>query len=360
MPVTIKDIAKAAGVSHTTVSRALNNNPVISVKTAERIQALAQEMGYTPSAVAQSLLSRRTQTIGVVVTTIADPFIIRVVEGIERAARQAGYSVFLTMSHNDPDQEMEVVKTLHRRRVDAIIVTSSRIGSLYRSQLDQIEIPIVLINVQEEGHYLHSVTVDDRQGAQLAIEHLINLGHRKIGYIGIPNRPRSNRRRILGYQAAFEQAGLEFNPALIIFPEVESAHEDFHQSSFLSFIKTEEDRGQSGYYLTQGATILPTLQTAGATAVFCYNDLLAIGLLAACREQGVAVPDDLSVIGFDNIEPAVYVTPPLTTVRQPRTRLGELATEMALDLLNQKEVQDQVLSGELIVRSSTAPYKLMD
>ena len=130
MPVTIKDIAREAGVSHTTVSRALKGNPAISAETTAKIQKLAQQMGYTPSAVAQSLLSQRTLTIGMVVTTIADPFVVQVVEGVEQVAQSAGYSVFLTTSHNNPDQEIAVVKTLHRRRVDAIIVTSSRVGSL--------------------------------------------------------------------------------------------------------------------------------------------------------------------------------------------------------------------------------------
>ena len=182
MPVTIKDIAKAAGVSHTTVSRALKDNPAISVKTTKRIQQLAQQMGYTPSAVAQSLLSQQTRTIGMVVTTIADPFVAQVVEGVEQVAQVANYSVFLTTSHNNPNQELAVVETLHHRRVDAIIVTASRVGSLYSSQLDQIKIPIVLINNQEEGEYLHSVAVDDMQGAQLAVNYLVELGHRRIGY----------------------------------------------------------------------------------------------------------------------------------------------------------------------------------
>jgi len=189
VPVTIKDIAKAAGVSHTTVSRALNGNPAISAETTTRIRNLAQQMGYTPSAVAQSLLSQQTWTIGMVITTIADPFVAQVVQGVEQVAQAADYSVFLTSSHNNPQQELAVVETLQRRRVDAIIVTSSRVGSLYSSQLDQIQVPIVLINNQEEGEYLRSVAVDDEQGSQLAVEHLIALGHRRIGYIGTINRP---------------------------------------------------------------------------------------------------------------------------------------------------------------------------
>lgn len=329
MTVTIKDIAKAAGVSHTTVSRALRDSPAISSGTRTRIQELAQQMGYVPSAVAQSLISRRTQTIGMVVTTIADPFIVEIVEGAENVAQAAGYSLFLASSHNNPDQEVAVVETFHRRRVDAIIVTSSRVGSLYSSQLDQIEIPIVLINNQEEGEYLYSVSVDDIHGAHLVVEYLVSLGHRRIAYISTDNRPKSNRRRLTGYQTALAQFGLTPDPALVFSPEIAGD-------------------------INRAKAVLDCLLSAGVTAVFCYNDLIAIGLLIACRERGIVIPGDLSVVGFDDIEMASYVTPALTTIRQPRLRLGSCAMSMVLNLLNGLEVQDQVLEGELIGRASTA------
>lgn len=328
MPVTIKDIAKIAGVSHTTVSRALNGNPAISFETTERIQQLARQMGYVPSAVAQSLLSRRTQTIGMVVTTIADPFIVQVVEGAEKIAQEAGYSIFLNTSHNNPEQEMAVVETFQRRRVDAIIVTSSRVGSLYSSQLDQIKVPIVLINNQEEGEFLYSVAVDNFQGAQLAAEHLLRLGHRRIGYIGASDRPKSNGQRLAGYSVALAQAGLAPDSMLIVSPEAGS----------------DLERGRAG---------LETMLAAGATAVFCYNDLIAIGLLLACHQQGLAIPQELSIIGFDDIEPAMYTTPSLTTIHQPRFKLGQLAMTMTLELLEGQDVQDQILPCDLMVREST-------
>lgn len=332
MTITIKDIARAAGVSHTTVSRALRDSPAISAETTARIQKLAQQMGYVPSAVAQSLISRRTRTIGMVVTTIADPFIVEIVEGAESVAQAAGYSLFLASSHNDPDREVTVVETFHRRRVDAIIVTSSRVGSLYSSQLDQIAIPIVLINNQEEGEYLYSVSVNDVHGARLVVEHLYNLGHRRIGYIGTNNRPKSNRRRLTGYQTALAQLGLAPDPALVVAPDVAA----------------DIDRAKAA---------LDALIAAGATAVFCYNDLIAVGLLMACRQRKIKIPQDLSVVGFDDIEIASYVTPALTTVRQPRSQLGSFAMSMALNLLNGKHVQDQTLEGELIIRKSTANPK---
>jgi DNA-binding LacI/PurR family transcriptional regulator len=329
VPVTIKDIAKAAGVSHTTVSRALKDNPVISAETTALIQKLAQEMGYTPSAVAQSLLSQQTLTVGMVVTSIADPFVVKVVDGVESVAQTAGYSIFLSSSQNNPDQEMAVVETFHRRRVDAIIVTASRVGSLYTSQLDQIQVPIVLINNQEEGKYLHSVAIDDEQGAQLAVQHLLDLRHRRIAYVGMPNRPKSNRRRLAGYQTALKQANINADPELIFLPD---ATRDFEQ----------------------GQMAFKALATTDATAVFCYNDVVAIGLLFACHQHNVSVPQELSIIGFDDIETAEYVTPPLTSIHQPCFKMGELAMNMVLDLLAGQEVQDKILSGTLVTRGSTA------
>lgn len=329
MPVTIKDIAKVASVSHTTVSRALKGHPAISAETTAHIRQLAKEMGYIPSAVAQSLLSQQTNTIGVVLTSIADPFTVHIVGGVEEVAQAAGYSVFLSTSHNDPQKEMAVVETLHRRRVDAIIVIASRVGSLYSARLEQLQVPIVLVNNQQEGHYLRSVAVNDEQGAQLAVDHLLGLGHKRIAYIGATDRPRSNRRRLKGYQKAMAAANAAPENNIILHP---TANTD----------------------IKQGQAALSLLLAAGATAVFCYNDLMAIGLLMAARQQGVAVPQDLSVMGFDDIDPACYITPSLTTIRQPRLELGRRAMNMALDLLNGKEVQDQTLKCELVVRESTA------
>lgn len=244
----------------------------------------------------------------------------------------ATYSIFLTTSHNNPEQEMAVVETLQRRRVDAIIVTSSRVGSLYSSRLDQIQVPIVLINNQAEGEYLHSVTADDVQGSRLAVEHLLRLGHRRIGYVGVVNRPKSDQRRLAGYQAALNQAQLELDSALIMYPNAES----------------DIERGQAGLTLFLREMV---------TAIFCYNDMVAIGLLTACRRQGIMVPDQLSVIGFDDIEPATYVTPPLSTIAQPRLKLGQLAMHMTLDLLRGQKVQDQVLPCKLIARESTGRFR---
>jgi len=335
--VSIEDIARAAGVSHSTVSRALRDSTLISVNVRERIQRLANEMGYTPNAIAQSLQTRQTSTIGLVVTSIADPFWGDVMKGVEEVARASVFGVFLSASHNDPDQEMAIIETFHRRRVDGILVAASRITSNYQKRLIHIQVPTVLINSQteSEARLLHWVSVDDRKGAQLAVEHLLQLGHRAIGYLGISSRPRSNQQRLLGYQNTLAAAGVQYRDEwAVITPGDEASH--------------EED-------VAAGQTSLPRLLDAGVTAIFCYNDMTALGVLLACRERGIAVPGAMSVIGFDDIRMASYATPPLTTVQQPKVLLGRLATQVMLELLHNRPGRNHLLPPTLIQRASTAP-----
>ncbi|MEO0249553.1 MAG: LacI family DNA-binding transcriptional regulator, partial [candidate division WOR-3 bacterium] len=214
--VSIKDIARAAHVSHSTVSRALHNSPLVSRETAERIRKLAAEMGYRPSAVALSLVTQKTRTIGVVVTTIADPFIAEVVSGIEEVANDHGYSVFLANCKADPDREIKVVHSFHERRVDGILVTASRVGILHMPHLTQMKVPIVLINNQHPSEFAHSVMIDNVTASRTATEHLIQLGHRHIAYIGDQFGYQSDTERFAGYRQALERSGLTFQPELVV------------------------------------------------------------------------------------------------------------------------------------------------
>jgi LacI family transcriptional regulator/LacI family repressor for deo operon, udp, cdd, tsx, nupC, and nupG len=233
---------------------------------------------------------------------------------------------------------MAIIETLHRRRVDGILVASSRITSKYRKRLANIRVPTVLINSQAESQdeLLHWVAVDDRAGAQLAVEHLLQLGHRSIGYLGVSCRPRSNQLRFQGYQNALLAPGMACQDGwVVIAPGTEASD--------------EED-------VAAGQALLPRLLDASVTAVFCYNDMVAIGVLIACQERGIAVPQVLSVVGFDDIRMASYVSPPLTTIHQPKVELGHLAAEVMLDLLHNRPVQNHILQPSLVVRLSTAPY----
>lgn len=336
--VSIEDIARRAGVSHSTVSRALRDDTLISSKVREEIKQLAREMSYVPNLIAQSLQNQRTNTIGVVVTSIADPFFSEVVEGIEQIARLAGLSVFLSASHRDCEQEIAAIENFHRRRVDGILVADSRISKQHTKQLAQIAVPTVLINSQAEDRteMFHSVSIDDCLGGQLAVEHLISLGHTSIGYIGVGNRIRSNQQRLEGYRIALTEAGL---PQITDWVAI--SDEDYTRTS---------DVGT-------GQQMLSKLFTAGVTGIFCYNDMVALGALLACQELGIAVPQDLSLVGFDGIALAGYVTPPLTTVCQPMLEIGCHAAQMLLDLLQEKSVENLILSPFLIKRGSSAALK---
>jgi DNA-binding LacI/PurR family transcriptional regulator len=333
--VSIRDIAEAAGVSHTTVSRALHDNPLISQEVREHIQLLAREMGYTPNAVAQSLKNKRTHSVGVVVTAIADPFLSRVVRGIEEVAQKAAMSVLLATTYNDPDRELSVVETFHQRRVDGIIVASSRYGVESANRLARVNVPVVLINQQADTEYehLHAVSVDDYQGARCAVKFLLDAGHQNIAYLGAANRPRSNRLRLQGYLDSMREAGIEPRP-------------DFIQTAPPEHRYHSED-------VEDGRSMLTGILAAGATAVFCYNDMMAIGVLMACRESGIAIPAQLSVIGFDDVELAQYVSPPLTTVHQPKLHLGKVAMRMILGLIDGQPAENNVLlPTQLIMRDS--------
>lgn len=335
--VSIEDIAQAAGVSHTTVSRALRDSPLISREVRERVQSLALEMGYIPNALAQGLRGERTNTIGLVVTTIADPFVGRVVRGVEEIAQQRDISLFLSVSNNDPDREMAVIETFHRRRVDGIIVAAAQLTAQHEKRLNRLRVPTVLINQQAETDlkHHHSVSIDDYSGARQAVRHLLDLGHRSVGFLGAGSRPRSNRARLQGYRDALASAGVEPNPAWVCGTPADARYH------------TDDVRGAQ--------ELLPSMLEAGITALFCYNDLMAVGALLACRTFGISVPEQLSLVGFDDIELAQFVTPALTTVHQPKLRLGQTAITMILDLLDGKPVADALLPTDLVVRGSTAP-----
>jgi LacI family transcriptional regulator/LacI family repressor for deo operon, udp, cdd, tsx, nupC, and nupG len=333
--ISIQDIAREAGVSHTTVSRALHDSPLISQEVREHIKKLADDMGYIPNAVAQSLRGQRTNTVGLVVTTISDPFVGRVVHGIEEVAQQYNLSIILSVSNNDPDREMAVMENFHRRRVDGIIVAAAQLTAQHEKRLVRINVPTVLINHQAEAQleYLHSVSIDDYQGAYKVVDYLLQLGHRSIGFLGAGNRPRSNRVRMEGYRDALATVG--------IVPE----------ESWIR-IAPPEHRYHSEDVLDGQALLLDLIQT-GVTAVFCYNDSIAAGAVLACHSLGIAVPEQLSIVGFDDNELAQYVDPPLTTVHQPMVRLGRTAMEMLLDLMAERSVQDHVLSLDLVLRGSS-------
>lgn len=335
--VSIKDIARAAKVSHPTVSRALSNSPLVKGETANRIRQIAASLGYRPSAIARSLATKRTKTIGVVVTSIADPFIADVISGVEEAANDHGYSVFLANSNANPEREVKVVHSFHERRVDGILVTASRVGALYVPLLSQVKVPIVLINNQhpdETDEFIYSVTIDNIKASTEVMRHLVGLGHKRIAYIGDRGGFQSDIERLAGYRKGLAEANYPFIPELVV-------HGD----------GKPEGGGQA---MEQLLTL-----SSPPTAVFCYNDMSALGALRLLHGRGIKVPEDMSLVGFDDLAIASYTCPLLTTVSQPKQQMGRMAMEIMIKLLSRSDSRTNIkVEGELIIRESTAPPKL--
>lgn len=332
-PVSIKDIARVAGVHHSTVSRALKGRSRVSPETAARIRAIAGKAGFTVSAVARSLATQRTAMIGVVVTAITDPFHHEIIAGLDEVATAHNYSVIVADSQGEPDREVKVVRSLHERRVDAIVVLSSRVGALYMSLLTERRVPIVLVNNQRCDAAVHALTIDNVDAAYGAMQHLLDLGHWRIGYIGNENGVYSDTERLAGYRQALIDAGIAFAADLV----------------------QRADNSPDG-----GARAMTRLldRPAPPTAVFCYNDMMALGAYHAARGRA-RVPEDISIVGFDDLFFARFLDPPLTTTSQPTRQMGNKAMEIALALLDGQPTERVVhIKGELVVRGSTARPRL--
>lgn len=327
MSVSIKDIAERAKVSPSTVSRALSDHPHISEETKAQVRKLASEMGYTPSLVARSLVTQDTATIGVVITEASDPYLSDLVMSIERTAQECGYSVLLSSSYFDAVRELRSVYAFHGRRVRGIVVVGSQVAQGYLD-LDEHLPPITLTN---SPTYPSSVSCDNVSGARQAVEHLYQLGHRRVAYVGSRRSQSSNSARMSGYLQILAEHGLTFDPSLV-----------FEHDGTLG-------GGREAAQALLCSDPLPT-------GVFCFNDMTAIGLLNALQRRGVRVPEQVSVVGFDDIEFAAHCFPALTTVRQPTDEMGRCLVELLQTLIEGREdVEPKMLSADLVIRGTTAP-----
>ena len=337
MAITIKDVAKEAGVVHTTVSRALSGSPLISLETTERIRRIAAEMGYRPSVAARSLKTNRSQVLGVIVSNINDPYFSDVVQGIENLAQESGYSLFIAASQRDPARELSIVQTMMEHRVDGVIICSSSFSAKQGRNFTDYGVPIVVINNQAAEEYRYSIYHDDLDGSRQVTRHLIELGHRRIGYLGYTPSGSTNLDRLTGFRYEMEAAGLTVDRACV--------HEIADDGAF---------GGQTG--------IAHFLQLAERpTALVCYNDMLAIGVIRGLQQAGIRVPQEMSVAGFDNITFSAFTNPPLTTFDQPKHFIGAEATRLLLGLLSKTPTAEthglenvRILKGKLLVRESTA------
>lgn len=335
LPVTIKDIAKEAKVSHTTVSRALRGHPAIATDTASRIQRLADELGYVPNTVARSLKMKRSQVLGVIVRRITDPFFAEVLHGIEDVLQDEGYSLFLAASHRDPGREREIIRLMSERRVDGVIICSTEVDTSHGAYLKRFNVPSVLINNQAQEDITYSVYHDDVEGSRQLTQHLINLGHHHIAYLGNGNAGRTNEDRRIGCRQALIEAQIPI------------------EQSF--FVDSPNGMPEGGAMIAEKLVAL----SPRPTAIVCFNDMVAVGTIRALQQANLRVPEDCSVVGFDNIDLSAYVNPPLTTFDQPKYELGRQAAQMMLQVLNDESGLDPagstiILQGRLIERQSTA------
>jgi LacI family transcriptional regulator len=332
MTPTIKDIAARAGISYATVSRALNGKYGVSQATRDKVMALAEEMGYSPNAIAQGLVNRATKTVGLVIPDITSPFFPRVALGVEDTMMDAGFSVFLCNTNWDLEREKNALSQLARKQVDGILL--STIAGHAEEVEKQISkrLPLVYLSSYPEGTERSYVRLDNIKGADMAVSHLLSRGRRRIAFIGSSQEPHSLEDRLEGYRKALKRAGLAQSEDLIVLGE-------FQEQSGYMLIRELFERG-----------IVPD-------GVFAENDLIAMGVVQGVLDSGYRVPDDISVIGFDDIPITAHREIQLSTIHQPKYRIGQYAAEIMLHQVNQEPdervIERKTLQPELIVRRSS-------
>lgn len=329
MRPTIKDVARKAGVSVKTVSRVLNNSPLVKDETRRRVLAAIDELDFHPNAAARSLVLHKSKSIGLVIADITNPFFPEIVRGAEDVANTHNYNVILCNTDEDPDKERAYFDLLLEKQVDGIILSGSRVESDEIIALAQKGVSIVVINHDIRHPRVGVVTVQDEEKGYEAVCHLVNIGHRRIAYIAGSPRSSSHMQRFAGYKRALNDNGIPFEDALVVqaSPTIEGGFEG------MRFLLDRSPR---------------------PTAVFAYNDLQAIGAMEAIKQRGLAIPADVAVIGFDDIQLAAYTTPPLTTFRQPKYQMGQRAAEMLINMINRVAVRENrvVIEPQLVIRES--------
>ena len=329
--VTMKDVARAAGVSVATVSHVINSTRFVSTELAERVNAAMTELGYTPNGTARSLRVRRTNTIGLVVPDNSNPFFAELARLVEEDGFRAGYTTILGNSTEQPVRERQYVETLLSKRVDGLILAPTRHdnGGLQRL-VRAARIPIVFVDRDVDVPGVDKVLYDTENGGYAAGRHLLELGHERIACIAGPSELSSVRARATGLRRALDEAGIELRS-------------DWVAEADLQYAGGRE------------ATARLLAADDGFTAVFAANDLMAVGAIRELTARGIRVPDDVSVVGFDDAPLAVMVSPTLTTVRQPLAEMATIAVSLLLARVEDgdRPLERRVIPTELLVREST-------
>jgi LacI family transcriptional regulator len=333
-PATLRDVASAAGVHPATASRALNPGTrlLVSEETAQRVTEAAERLGYRPNSVARSLRTRRSHTIGVLIPDLNNPLFPPIIRGIEDRLAQHGYVALIGNTDADPGKERLVFDQMRARHVDGFVNATATLNSPILAEAAAAELPLVLMNRTAQDYPFSSVSVDNEQGVRAAVAHLVALGHTRIGHIAGPQDISTGAARLRGYQEAMRSHGLAVNDDEIVYATA----------------YTVEDGLRCGRELLEAADDL--------TAVVAANDMLAVGCYGALDELGLRCPEDMSVIGFNDMPFVDRLHPPLSTVRFPHYQLGTEAARLLIERIESGEgnpVKILFLAPELITRGST-------
>lgn len=331
MPITIYDVAREAGVSMATVSRVVNGNPNVKPATRKKVLETIERLGYRPNAVARGLASKKTTTVGVVIPDISNAFFAEVVRGIEDIASMYHYNIILSNSDKNVDKELSLINTLLEKQVDGLLFMGGEVTEEHLQIFKTAMVPIVLAATKDEQNMFPSVDIDHTQAAKDAVQAFIESGHQKIAMISGPlTDPLTGYARYEGYKQALLEAGLSLNE---------------------NYIRVGDYRYESGmeamkYFLSLDEK---------PTAVFSVSDEMAVGAIHEIQDQGLKVPDDIEVRGFDNIPISSMVRPLLSTVAQPQYDIGAVAMRFLTKYMNHEHISDQVvvLQHQLVNRKST-------
>lgn len=329
----IKDVARLAGVSTATVSRTLAEPEKVTEETRRKVQAAIRKSGYVRNALARSFRMQRTQTILVLIPDIGNPFYSLIIQGLEEVAQQHRYRLLLGDTQNSPARENEYLQSVMQRQVDGVISLGHTLPDMPKIKGGKA-IPLVMACEYLHDASVASVSIDNIAAAALATQHLLDLGHRRIAFINGPAASPLCKDRLSGYRNALKKAGVSYNKDLVV-------RGDFSL--------------QSGEHAVQALFD----NKMGFSAIFSANDAMAIGAIKVLRKQGKSVPGDISVVGFDDIEFAQYLAPPLTTIHQPRREIGRATMVKMIAKLagGSAPTNRTVLAHELVLRSSTAVLK---
>ncbi len=329
MNPTIKDVANLAGVHPSTVSRVINNDSRISEKTKNKVLLIIKKLGYTPNAIARGLKTKRTNTLGMLIPDITNPFFAEIARGVEDAANKNNFNVILCNTDDKLKKERTYLEILRGKRVDGLILGTAHIRDKSILELEKKKFPYILVSRNIEGLDKNCVIVDDVAGGIIVTEYLIKLGHRRIAHITGPLKTRSALNRLKGYKLALKKYEIEYRDEL-------AGQGDF--------------RIKGGYQVMKRFLKLPE----PPTAIFAANDLLALGAIQVILKKKYHIPEDFCIIGFDDIRLASFVYPPLTTIRQPMLEMGAIAVKMLLKIIEEGEFNQRkiVLKPKLIIRES--------